>query len=89
MLGDHDHEREIVHPQSGIEELISINEEDDVLHSVFNNIRVGFYPLKSEVNGDSIISSPANITHRGGEAAEIGQLRDQAAFLQHAPSISS
>jgi hypothetical protein len=50
MLGDHNDEREIVHPQSGIEELISVNEEDNVFHSVFNNVRVGFYPLKSKVN---------------------------------------
>lgn len=34
MLSDHKHEREVVHPQREIKELVGITEEDDVLDGV-------------------------------------------------------
>ena len=40
MLCDHDHEREVIHPESCVEKLIGIDEEDDILDSFFDNTGV-------------------------------------------------
>ena len=42
VLGDHQHERKVVHPQSEIEQRVGIDEEDYVFHGVFNQLRRAF-----------------------------------------------
>lgn len=48
MLSDHEHEREVVHAQRKVEELVGITEEDDVLDCVFCSRRI----LGLELNED-------------------------------------
>jgi len=36
VLSDHQHERKVIHPQREIEQCVSVYEEDDVFHSIFN-----------------------------------------------------
>lgn len=43
MLCDHDYEREVVHPESRVEELIGIDEKDDIFDGFFDDTGVGFY----------------------------------------------
>jgi len=43
MLCDHDYEREIVHPESRVEELIGIHEKDDIFDGFFDDTWVGFF----------------------------------------------
>ena len=43
MLRDHQHEREVVHPQGGVEQPIRIDEEDDVLDGVFDKLGLALY----------------------------------------------
>ena len=51
MLSNHKNEREIVHAQSNIEELVGINEKDEILDGVFNRLKVSIcvYGLRSYV----------------------------------------
>ena len=39
MLSDHQYEREVVHSQREVEQCAGVYEEDDVLHSVFDQVR--------------------------------------------------
>jgi hypothetical protein len=43
MLSDHDDKRKVIHPQGGIEELVGINKEDNVLHGFLDYGCVRFY----------------------------------------------
>lgn len=43
MLSDHDNKRKIVHPQSGIEQSFGVDEEDNVLHCILDDIRIGIF----------------------------------------------
>ena len=40
VLRDHEHEREVVHAECGIEESVCVHEEDNVLHGVFDELRI-------------------------------------------------
>lgn len=41
VLRDHKNEREVVHPERSVEQPVRIDQEDDVLHSVFDQVWFG------------------------------------------------
>jgi hypothetical protein len=41
VLGDHQHKREIIHPQRSIEERFCVDKEYDVLDGIFNQLWIG------------------------------------------------
>lgn len=47
MLSNHEHKREVVHPESSIEEPVGVDQKDDVLHRVLDDMRVGLYAVVS------------------------------------------
>jgi hypothetical protein len=71
MLCDHDYEREVVHPESCVEELIGIDEKDDIFDGFFDNIGVGFYDIcrRSEPGGDPLIKKKSHLAD-GAEAPD-------------------
>ena len=42
VLCDHQNEREVVHPQREVKQRGGIYEEDDIFHSIFNQVRCAF-----------------------------------------------
>ena len=48
MLRHHENEREVVHSERGIEQSVCINEENDVLDSILDKLRVAFCKTPSE-----------------------------------------
>jgi hypothetical protein len=65
MLCDHDYEREVVHPESRVEELIGIDEKDDIFDGFFDDTGVGFYVFfkkkRSEAGGDPLIKKKSHL----------------------------
>jgi hypothetical protein len=40
MLGNHQHQRKVVHPECDIKELICVYKEDDILEGILNEVGV-------------------------------------------------
>jgi len=71
MLCDHDYEREVVHPESRVEELISIDEKNDIFDGFFDDTGVGFYVFfcqRSKGGGDPLIKKEVSPRKRSRSA---------------------
>lgn len=55
ILSDHYDEREVVHPQGGIKELVRIHEEDNIFDRVFYEI--GIDSICREINNSLNLSA--------------------------------
>lgn len=49
MLRYHEDQGEVVHAKRGVEELIRVHKEDDILHGVLNELRVRLCDAYEEV----------------------------------------
>ena len=38
VLGDHQHERKVIHSQREVKQRVGVREEDDIFHGVFNQV---------------------------------------------------
>ena len=80
LLGNHDDQGEVVHPQRCIKERVCVNQENYVFHCLFDHIWMRILIKVDEWTYRSYFV-PDN--HLANEAGVLGRTRDQGEFLQH------
>ncbi len=70
MLCNHEHQREVVHSEGGVEEFVRIDQEDDVLHRIFNEVRLRLFVLGSQSSPGCTIDTARTLeTQENGETS--------------------